>query len=114
MKYIKTFEKFEDSQFGPQVDDYVLIKTVAADDNVKKFINNTIGKITRIQPDFIYSLGNKSVGDVGVQYENLPKDIQSWFVKGSNVRNFIKDQIVAYGKTEEEVKQKVQSNKFNI
>lgn len=113
MKYIKTFEKFEDSQFGPQVDDYVLIRTVAADDNVKKFINNAIGKITHIQ-DTKNLLDKNIIGMVSVQYENIPKNIQSWFGKGSNIRQFMKDQIVAFGKTEEEVKQKVQSNKFNI
>ena len=111
MKYIKTFEDLKNE---PQVGDYVLIKTVAADGNIKNFINNTIGIIDYIQPDFTNLFDKKCDGNIGVRYKNIPKSLQLWFGKGSNVRQFLKKQIVAIGKTEEEVKQKVQSNKFNI
>jgi hypothetical protein len=123
MKYIK---KFEDLQFLPQVGDYVLVKIDVSKSFMKKkeklmdFVNNTIGQIISVQPDSTDMWGNIKEGDVKVKYIDVPENIEDWFEMIPNkkyyigLRNFTKDQVVAFGKTEEEVKQKVQSNKFNI
>lgn len=111
MKYLRNFENL--TEF-PKTGDYVLIKTNITNilndekyNRIRVFIDNTIGIIL----DY-----NSYRNYVVVKYENIPDDIKSYFtyIQDRYERMFEIDRIVAYGSTEEELKLKIQTNKFNI
>lgn len=121
---IKRFN--ENLQDIPVVGDYVLAKidvsnsSLVYKDELMKFVNNTIGQISKIRIN---------MGDIVVVYDNVPNKIKSWFnftgydndndSNGNkyNVlysRSFDFDRIVMFGKTIEEVELKMISNKYNL
>lgn len=129
MKYLKYFENIKDD---PQVDDYVLINidisTSILDKKheIMKFVNNTIGQISKIREDSVDYWGHKDKGDVMVVYDNVPKEIKSWFTfrrydneqnpkyNGLYCRTFDTDKIVAFNKDKDKLEQIITNNKFNI
>ena len=114
MKHLK---QFENSQEQPKIGDYVLIlldnidsRYISPGTNLSKyvdFINNTIGKIEDI---------NIKSKEITVQYDNIPEGIKAWFriEKIEWSREFPFDKIVAFAPTEEILKLKIQSQKYNI
>ena len=118
MKYLKLFEQ-QDSE--PKVGDYVLIHTNMSKSEyrwilISNFINNTIGQIVSIIPDTTSSYGGIIVGHIEVKYTNIPKGTETWFISLNNTytRCFNKGQIVAFGKTPEEVEIKLNAKKYNV
>lgn len=123
MKYIKRFENIEDV---PKVGNFVLISMNRSNsvikfggiempryNKIKDFVTHNIGKIVNIRLKIVDEFYNKSAGDLRVEYDNIPKDIQSWFSK-DNKRAFSVDQIVEFGKTKEELEEKLMTKKYNI
>ena len=103
MKYIK---KFESTQDLPEVGDYVLMNSY--DTNVLvDFINNNYGIFINSYVDKL-SVKQKII----VRYENIPGDIDLFFHDGT--RTFDLDLLVSYGSTIEELKMRIESNKFNL
>jgi len=111
MKILKFYESLTNDL---EIGDYVLIKIDISKYTQKQidtenFINNTIGKI--------YNIDNSHVNtDIYVLYENIPESIKSYFknMNGVYIRSFDIDRIVEHGKTIEELKMKLETNKFNI
>jgi len=111
MKYLKYYESLTDNL---NVGDYVLIKINISKYNQKQietenFINSTIGKI--------YSIDNRYINtDIRVLYDDVPESIKSYFniKNGLCIRSFDIDRIVDHSKTIEELKMKIETNKFNI
>ena len=129
MKYIKRFENI--SEDVPKVGDFVLIKMgdttmnydkdiVLRYNKIKDFVTHTIGKIVSIRLKISDDFGNESIGNVTVKYDNIPEDFQSWFssdnkrVSSDNKRVFSLDQIVEFGKTKDELEEKMMIKKYNI
>lgn len=114
MKYLKQYEFFEDE---PQIGDYVLcdikLERHNERENIMNFVNNNIGQIINIQDT-----------EIRVQYTNVPKEIKNWFrqdtisFNGKEYDKYSKlihsDKIIAIGKTPEEVKIKIDANKYNL
>ena len=120
MKYIKKFENINEL---PNIGDYILIHSTAADVNVRNFVNNTIGVVVGINYSKPGKWGHTSEEQIVVKYENAPAEIQSYFRKPSKItsnykneflRNYYPEQIVEYGKTKEEVELKIASNKYGL
>lgn len=116
MKYIKKFEneKFKDDV---KIGDYVLLYLKSYDPknlpyNIKcglDYVNTHIGKIIGI-----YRYG----WEIKVEFENVPKDAQSYFGKTDKKNTFyriaVTDNIIEIGKTPEEVELKIQMKKYNL
>lgn len=109
MKILKFYEDLTDDM---KVGDYALMKIVDRNsfipsDNVfYKYINTTIGKICNI----------RKYNGINILYENVPDDIKGYFGNSDGLyeRNFKFSEIVEYGRTIEELKMKLETNKFNI
>jgi len=110
MKYIKKFENHIDI---PKIGDYVLIHTNSNIRSVSNFVNNTIGKIIDISSKYTDMFNRENPGVVRVEYDDPPRDIQSWF-SDKNKRTFTLEQIVEYGKTKEELEEKLAVKKYNL
>jgi len=102
MKYIKTFEKHINL---PEDGDYILMNTYGTYD-VKNFITSSIGRVVSVYPDDVVDY------KIRVKYENIPDNIELFFKDGTRI--FDIELLIAYGKTEEELKIKIEANKFNI
>ena len=107
MKYIKTFENIENL---PEIDDWVIMKTLSSHNIVKNFINNTIGEVVNLDKTNIQNI------DITVMYYDIPEDFKKLMNVDSDVyvREFRSNQIVEFAKTKEELELKLQSNKYNI
>jgi len=103
MKYIKKFEKKIDL---PDVGDYVLMNSYGIP-KVVEFITNNYGIFINSYVDKL-SVKQKII----VRYENIPGDIDLFFHDGT--RTFDLDLLVSYGSTIEELKMRIESNKFNL
>ena len=108
MKYIKKFENIKDE---PKVGDYVLAKYDIKNDsntvinNLKKFIDNTIGIVIEVEKYLGYSY-------VYIKYDNISENIINFFK--NNTKKFNINSIVDYDKDLETLKYKIEANKFNI
>jgi len=102
MKHLKYFEKIERK---PKVGDYVIIDSAYTieDKELEYFIENTIGKIHRI--DFRYTY-------VDVQYSNIPFDLMRYF--NSNIIDFNSNCIKYFSKDREVVEMMLNTNKYNL
>jgi len=126
-KYEKILDVIElkSNEKKPEIGDYVLIKTCFTN-VLQNFINKTPGIIQNIQEDRVDHWGNVTIGDIIVEYENVPDYIKSWFrvvvLSGEYsdskyakyFRNFDQSQIFALGKTLEELKKNITFNKFRL
>jgi len=110
MKYIKKYENYVDT---PQIGDYVLIHTNSNAKNVANFVNNTIGKIIDIRFKYKDIFELEHPGDLRVEYEEVPEDVQSWFFD-KNKRTFTLEQIISFGKTKKELEEKLAEKKYNL
>jgi hypothetical protein len=113
---ITKFEQYN----KPEVGDYVLIRTESSYFNFNKFINNNIGiliKYVQYRRLSAYTYRIEKIinepEDIIVQYEYIPNGLKSWLSK-DKTRQFRVDQIVAFGKTKEDVELQIQANKYNI
>ena len=116
MKYIKKFENNE-FRYKAQIGDYVLLHLKVNNAefvpyNIKcaiDYVNTHVGKITS---SYRYNW------EIRVEFENVPTDIQSYFGKSDKKNTFYRttttDNIVAIGKTPEEVEINVQMKKYNL
>lgn len=120
MKYLKTFE---DLQNKPEVGDYVIINvSPSADNNVREYIDNTIGVIHTIQDDRVDMWNNVITGNIIVKYINVPNEIRSWFhYEGTRkkygrkyFRSFDTQQIYAFSKSKEELELMLQTKNYNL
>ena len=107
MKYIKLYEEID----TPKEGDYVLMKSKSSQ-VVANIINNTIGKIIKIE-DRQYSdhLGVNQIS-IRVKYD-LPQSILKK-LEIDNIRDFTQKQIVEFGSTIEELELKLAAKKYNI
>ena len=96
MKHLKLYNN------EPEVGDYVLMKSTNPNKELASLINNTIGKLTQIR-----------ASSVIIRY-NFSDFICKKFEISSVTREFNKDQIVIFGKTEEEIKRKKKYKNFNL
>ena len=106
MKYLKRFEWLKrDFEIG----DYVISEENGVETGVAKFISANIGQIINI----------KTANDITyyyVKYENIPNVLYYNFsYDGHNdVRPMLEFEIKEWGKTKEEVEQKISANKYNL
>lgn len=101
------FKIFESEYFRTDLlDKYVLIKPKFSNFNLNGkehiFFENNIGKIVRVSHDVVL-----------VKYDNIPENIKSYFKK-DGTRLFDIDRIVISGDTEEDVRIKMETEKFNL
>jgi hypothetical protein len=116
MKYIKKYENIVGDNFiiyKPKVGDYVLMRTsISLDQELKKFINNTIGQIINI---------NENENLIKIAYDNVPAGLigrvgdfdDTWKWK-RYIRAFSLQQIVYFDENEELLKLKIQALKYNL
>jgi len=122
MKYIKTFENIDNDE--PEAGDYVLINIGKYENIIKiipnmsertlkyiNFINDNIGIIR-------YKTINKTneEKEITVEYENVPKDIESYFDLNYNLcyRSFDYSKIIDFASTKQQLKLKLTANKYNL
>lgn len=115
---ITKFKIFENNS-KLEVGDYVLMSTNAPNEIIKEYINNTIGQIEKVFPDKRDIWNNVSVGNIVVKYKNVPNGYEEWFKreyskKGTFLRQFHPNKVVAFGKTPEEVELKLNTDKYNL
>lgn len=107
MKYIKAYENMN----LPEINDYVLMKVNLVEykwkDEVNNYINNTIGQIIDVYPN---------EENIRIKYDNIPDIIKSWFRIDNGVYSRVihNDQIVAIGKSIDEVIINKNINKYNL
>lgn len=121
MKYIKQFESLNKEK--PEIGDYIQVIINGDDDESDiifskfiNFVNNNIGKIISINNRFIND------NEVRIKYDAVPIEIKTWLdhTEDNSIREYSKifnlnavdDYII--GKTQEEVRIKMQSNKYNL
>lgn len=121
MKYIKKFENVNKSF---KIGDYVLMNIKVYNKDFENFINDTIGKIVNIDP--IQDVFGKITDyEIVVSFTNVPDELKDIFIiyseaviinnyKGDYRRRFNMEDIVASGKTPEEVKLKQNAIKYNL
>ena len=99
MKYLKKYESLE----TPEVGDYVLMKSETSNEKLADLINTTIGKIDSLAYRSLY-----------VRY-NFSKEILNKFrFHDLRLREFDKNQIVAFAKTIKELELKIQVKNYNL
>ena len=103
MKYIN---KFENNIDLPEVGDYVLMNSYSTN-SVINFVTKNFGRLTAVEFDT-----NLKKYKCRVRYENIPDNIDLFFHDGTRI--FDIELLVEYGKTIEELKLKLQANKFNL
>jgi len=115
MKHLKTYETIND---GPQIGDYVIIKSNSPVDAVVDFIENNIGQIIDIT--YPKNLYHDKISRYSIKYTNIPKNITSYFynnvIKGKfcNFRKSNYSDIIEYSKNKEDLKIKLTANKYNL
>jgi len=100
MKHLKLYNN------EPEVGDYVLMKSTSTPE-LKKIIENTIGKITKIDYN-----SSRSRDDIWVEYNFSPDILLNYNIE--NKRLFSRFQILLFGKTVEELKRKIKYKNFNL
>ena len=107
MKYIKLYEEIDTQKEG----DYVLMKSKSTH-VVANIINNTIGKIIKIE-DRQY-VDHRGVNQISIRVKyDLPQSILKK-LEIDNIRDFTQKQIVEFGSTIEELELKLAAKKYNI
>jgi hypothetical protein len=101
MKHLKNYENI-DSDI--KVGDYVLVKSIFSTEKLNKFINNSIGQLTKIQDD--YSI-------IKVRYTKIPFELKQFF-DVIDQRYFGIENVVDYDKDIEVLKLKIAAKKYNI
>jgi len=111
MKYIKKFENIKDE---PKVGDYVLMKSSMQNKEMTDFIDNTIGKIIKIEIKYHFNT-------VSVEYEDIPMEIASLFgYENYNLnhnigfREFLYSSIIDYSENKEDLEYKIKAKNFNL
>ena len=112
MKYLKKFESIHDK---PEVGDYILAKydtknySVTSINNVKKFIDNTIGIVVGVERYLNYIT-------VNIKYDNIPDNIINFFKNDTKKFTFngMMKSIVDYDKDLDSLKYKIEAKKYNI
>lgn len=107
MKHLKIYENFNE----PIVGDYVICVPDNLIKNSESFFNNTFGRIIK------KSIISRKSFSYGVEYENVPKFIQAYYCVWRYLENIIwfeRDMIKYYGRTIEEIKMKMDSDKYNL
>ena len=108
MKYLKRFENHTNIEVG----DYVICRYNSKDYynrtfNIKKlieFINNNIGIVVKYD--------NKMTT---IQYHNIPDNIKYLFNLGENKNQVsVKNTIIYFGKTIEDIEVQLSANKYNL
>ena len=105
MKYIKTFESLD----GPQVGDYVVCEEGIGINELCDFINNTVGKIIKIDKSVLFTYI--------VKYENIPQDFKIYFnIFGSldNSRGYSTNELLFWSKNKKDVEEYLMSKKYNL
>jgi len=108
MKYIKTFEN-KNKVF--KVGQYVIAENIPYKPNLKSFFNDNIGLIIK-KEKYTNSI-NVKITEYIVKYENIPDNIETYFMKNS-IHFYSDDLRLA---TEEEIEKHELNNitnKFNI
>ena len=100
MKHLKLYNN------EPEVGYYVLMSSQSTPE-LKKIIENTIGKITKIDYN-----SSRSRDDIWVEYNFSPDILLNYNM--DNKRLFSRFQIVSFGKTEQEVRRKKEYKKFSL
>lgn len=118
MKYIKIYEDVSDE---PKEGDYVICNrltiTTSKDDDetldiLEKFLENNIGKVLNI-------IGKRNQLYV-IFYKNVPKRIELYFRKIDFFKKptynifMIRDEIVNFAKSKDELKLKMSTKKYNL
>ena len=111
MKYIK---KFEDKKYDPKEGYYVLMKSSMMNPELNEFIDNTIGKILKIEK-------NRNYASLIVEYENIPMEIASLFGynnyefdENKGFKDFLYSSIVEYSDNKKDLEYKINAKKFNL
>ena len=100
MKHLKLYNN------EPEVGYYVLMSSQSTPE-LKKIIENTIGKITKIDYN-----SSRSRDDIWVEYYFSPDILLNYNIE--NKRLFSRFQILLFGKTVEELKRKIKYKNFNL
>jgi len=122
MKHIKEFENIQET---PQIGDYVLCQETLNDNtDVHNFLSNNIGKIIKISEANTddYWPGKSIFRTHLVEFNTEPNRNRTYMDftrKNKNMnttyfKSFNKKQIVAFGKTINEVELKLAQKKYNI
>lgn len=103
MKYLR---KFEDLKEEPVVGDYVIIESNDIINlNLKHFIENNIGQITKFF---------KFDETVLIKYTNVPKDLRIWFSSNAQIITFKLEYIKYFSNNKEELEVILTANKYNL
>ena|ERR1035437_7669137 len=107
MKHLKKFENISE----PQIGDYVLCEDkYVINDEVKKFLKNTIGKIININ--------DTTTPPYSIQYENIPNTISNEYFDyldvNTTIRYMHKNEIIHCSKNKEDLEIYIESEKYNL
>jgi putative ribosome biogenesis GTPase RsgA len=102
MKYLKTYENTIKDE--PQVGDYVIIKPQFSNEKYVNYINNNIGRITKISKNNIAT----------IFYENVPNEILIWFELGAKNIQVKTSNIIYHSKNKKNLEPFLIINKYNI
>lgn len=106
MKYLK---RFEWERHDLEIGDYVICEEEGL--HISNFIKSHIGKLIHIELNNI-----NDITYYFIQYENIPDVLKPHFTYNNytDVRPMLNIEIKEYGKTPEEVKLKMDANKYNL
>jgi len=108
MKHLKLYDN------EPEIGDYVIMKSTSISKVLKSFIENNIGKIIDIDNNLDEM---RNFVTYFVTYDNMPEGLNGfdeYRETGILTREFGAYQVVAFGKTKEDVKRKKEYNKFRL
>jgi len=122
---ITTFKIFENLNSNYKVGDYVLMNIECGSSDMTtdfvNFVNTTPGKIYKITPEFSNHHGDFMYDDLLVLFEddNVPNYIRFHMIRSNNIKgpmfkNFTSLDIKYFAETLEDLKIKIEQDKYNL
>ena len=103
MKYIKKFESLDE----PKIGDYVACEEELGINELCDFINNTVGKIFKIENSYY---------NYAVKFDNIPQNLNEFFTDFGykDCRGFNSNEILFWSENKEDVEEYLMTKKYNI
>ncbi len=130
MKYINTFEKWTLPFFNkhkPKVGDYVICKVSFRAEDLRKFIDNNIGIITKKRKPNLKWGEAEFTTYYSVKYDNIPEEFKRFFKSDdgsyhisndeetfSGTNEVEENEIIHFSKNKEDLELILDTNKYNL